>query len=101
MRKKLLAGNWKMYKTVSDARALAHALRSRLGTLTDRDIAVCPPFTAIAAVAQELRGSSIHWGGQNAHWEREGAFTGETAAQMLADLGCKYALVGHSERRQL
>jgi triosephosphate isomerase len=101
MRKPLLAGNWKMYKLLSEARALAHALRSKVGTLTDRDIVVCPAFTAIASVAQELQGSSIQWGGQNAHWEREGAFTGEVAAQMLADLGCRFAIVGHSERRQL
>jgi triosephosphate isomerase (TIM) len=90
-----------MYKTTSEARSLAHSLRSKLDGLSDRDIVVCPPFTAIAAVAQELQGSALHWGGQNAHWEREGAFTGEVAAQMLADVGCKYAIVGHSERRQL
>jgi triosephosphate isomerase len=101
MRKPLLAGNWKMYKTISDARALAHNLRSKVDGLSDRDVVVCPPFTAITAVAQELQGSSLQWGGQNAHWEREGAFTGEIAAQMLADAGCKYAIVGHSERRQL
>ena len=101
MRKPLLAGNWKMYKTASDARALAHGLRSKVGTLSDRDIVVCPPFTALSAVAQELQGCSIQWGGQNAHWEREGAFTGEVAAHMLKDLGCHYAIVGHSERRQV
>jgi triosephosphate isomerase (TIM) len=101
MRKKLLAGNWKMYKTTSDARALAHALRGKVDGLTDRDVVVCPSFLSIPAVAQELQGSTIQWGGQNAHWEREGAFTGEVAAQMLLDLGCKYAIVGHSERRQL
>src|SRR5438067_46227 len=99
-RRKLLAGNWKMYKTVSDARALAHGLRAKVGMESGRDVVVCPPFTAISAVAQELKGSSIQWGGQNAHWEREGAFTGEVAAQMLADLGCRYGIVGHSERRQ-
>src|ERR1700733_2729778 len=101
MRKPLLAGNWKMYKTISDARALAHGLRAKVGTLTDREIVVCPPFTALSTVAQELQGSSVQWGGQNAHWEREGAFTGEVAAAMLADLGCRYVIVGHSERRQL
>ena len=89
-----------MYKTVSEARALARALRSKCGALDDRDIVVCPPFTALPAVAQELQGSAILWGGQNAHWEREGAFTGEVAAWMLADLGCRYVIVGHSERRQ-
>src|SRR5579872_2103125 len=100
MRKPLLAGNWKMYKTVSEARSFARALREVLGTVTDRDVLVCPPFTALAAVAEELKGSSIHWGGQNAHWEKQGAFTGEISAAMLADLGCRYGLVGHSERRQ-
>ena len=89
-----------MYKTTADARALAHGLRTKLGTLTDRDVVLCPPFTALTAVAQELQGSSLIWGGQNAHWEREGAFTGEVAAAMLADVGCRYAIVGHSERRQ-
>ncbi len=101
MRKKLLAGNWKMYKNLSDARALAHSLRGKLDGLTDREVLVCPPFTALTAVAQELQGSSLQWGGQNAHWEREGAFTGEIAAVLLADTGCRYAIVGHSERRQL
>ncbi len=101
MRKPLLAGNWKMYKTVSDARALAHGLRTKLNGLSDREVLVCPPFTSIPSVAQELRGSSIQWGGQNAHWEREGAFTGEVAALMLKDVGCTYVIVGHSERRQI
>ena len=90
-----------MYKTLADARALANGLRGKLDGLKDRDVLVCPPFTAITAVAQELKGSSIQWGGQNAHWEREGAFTGEVAATMLKDIGCTYALAGHSERRQL
>ena len=101
MRKPFIAGNWKMYKTIADARALAHGLRSKLDALSDRDVVVCPPFTALAAVAQELQGSSLRWGGQNAHWEREGAFTGDISAHMLADLGCTYAIVGHSERRQV
>lgn len=90
-----------MYKASSDARALAHGLRTKLKELSDREVLVCPPFTSIPSVAQELQGSSILWGGQNAHWEREGAFTGEVAALMLKDLGCTYVVVGHSERRQL
>ncbi len=101
MRKPLLAGNWKMYKTVSEARSLAQALRSKINGLSDREVLVCPPATAISAVAQELQGSTLQWGGQNAHWEREGAFTGDIAARMLGDLGCTYVIVGHSERRQL
>jgi triosephosphate isomerase len=101
MRKPLLAGNWKMYKTVSEARLLAQSLKAKCGALNDREVLVCPPFTALAAVAEALQGSGIQCGGQNAHWEKEGAFTGEVAARMLADLGCRYALAGHSERRQL
>jgi triosephosphate isomerase len=101
MRKPLIAGNWKMYKTLKDARALAQALRKDIdGLFTDREVLVCPPFTAIPAVAEALSGSTIAWGGQNAHWEKQGAFTGEVAAAMLADLGCRYIIVGHSERRQ-
>jgi triosephosphate isomerase (TIM) len=101
MRKPLLAGNWKMYKTIAETRTLANTLRSKLNGLSDRDVLICPPFTAVSAAAQELQGSTLFWGGQNAHWEREGAFTGDISAHMLADLGCKYAIVGHSERRQL
>jgi len=100
VRKPLIAGNWKMYKTISEARAVAQALRISVGTLQDREALICPPFTALAAVADTLLGSSIQWGGQNAHWEKQGAFTGEVAAAMLADLGCHYGIVGHSERRQ-
>ena len=100
MRKPLIAGNWKMYKTVSEAREFARGLRAALGAVTDREVLVCPPFTVIAATAEELKGSSIQWGGQNAHWEKQGAFTGEISAAMLADLGCHYGIVGHSERRQ-
>lgn len=99
VRKPLLAGNWKMYKTVSEARALTQGLRSKVDGLKDRDVVLSPPFTALSAVAEELRNSSLMWGGQNAHWERQGAFTGEISAWMLADLGCQYAIVGHSERR--
>jgi triosephosphate isomerase len=100
MRKPLMAGNWKMYKTALEARILARALRAKLDGLSDREIVVCPPFTSLAAVAEELKGSSLAWGAQNAHWERQGAFTGEVAAAMLAEAGCRYVIVGHSERRQ-
>jgi triosephosphate isomerase len=100
MRKPIIAGNWKMYKTVSEARALAKGLRGSVEGLKDRDVVLCPPFTALWAVAEELRGSTIAYGGQNAHWELQGAFTGEISAGMLKDLGCRYAIVGHSERRQ-
>ncbi len=100
MRKPLIAGNWKMYKTVPEARTLVRGLRASLDSLTDREILVCPPFCALLAVAEELKGSPIRVGAQNSHWEEQGAFTGEVSPSMLQDAGCHYALVGHSERRQ-
>jgi len=100
MRKPFIAGNWKMYKSVAEARILARGLRAQLDAVSDREIAVCPPMTALVAVAEELKGSMIALGAQNAHWEKQGAFTGEVAAPMLAELGCRYVIVGHSERRQ-
>ncbi|HVO33699.1 MAG TPA: triose-phosphate isomerase, partial [Elusimicrobiota bacterium] len=100
MRKPLIAGNWKMYKSISEARTLVRGLKTSLGDVRDRDVLVCPPFTSLVAVAEELKGCSIQWGGQNAHWEKQGAFTGEISPAMLAELGCRYAIVGHSERRQ-
>ena len=95
----LIAGNWKMHKTVGDALALVHALRRE--ALPDGvEVAVCPPFTALPEVSRALEGSSIRLGAQNMHWEAQGAFTGEISPLMLADLGCHYVIVGHSERRQ-
>lgn len=99
MRVPLLAGNWKMHKTVAEARELARALRRELDGVA-ADVVLCPPFTALAAVGEELAGSTLALGAQNVHWERQGAFTGEIAAPMLLELGCRYVIVGHSERRQ-
>jgi triosephosphate isomerase len=100
-RRPVLAGNWKMYKLRSEAAALASALRAGLGdALATRDVVVAPPFTAIAAVAEALRGSGIGLAAQNVHFEKEGAFTGEVSAPMLKDAGCTHVIVGHSERRQ-
>ena len=100
MRKPLIAGNWKMYKSIAEARTLARALRQSLDKVLDRDIVVCPPYTALGAVSEELKGSVIALGAQNAHWEKQGAFTGEVAAAMLSEAGCRYVIVGHSELRQ-
>ena len=100
MRKPLMAGNWKMYKTAAEARSLARGLRAQLDGRSASEVVVCPPFTDLTAVAEELKGSSLAWGAQNAHWEKQGAFTGEVAAVMLAEAGCRYVIVGHSERRQ-
>jgi len=95
----LIAGNWKMHKTVGDALALVTALRR--GRLpAGVEVAVCPPFTALAEVSRALAGSPIRLGAQDVHWEAQGAFTGEISPVMLADLGCHYVIIGHSERRQ-
>jgi triosephosphate isomerase len=102
MRKPFLAGNWKMYKTVPEAVALAQEIRAGLALpLRDRDVLVAPPFTALAAVSEALHGSGVLLGAQNVHWEREGAFTGEVSPVMLKDVGCSHVILGHSERRHI
>jgi len=101
MRTPLVVGNWKMHGGIAECRALATAIRDGLKRPRGVDVAVCPPFTALPAVAEALSGSSIAWGGQNCHWEDKGAFTGEIAPGMLAELGCRYVLLGHSERRHI
>ncbi len=101
----LVAGNWKMHKGPAEARAFAEELLRQVasaeGEMTKVEVAVFPPFTALSAVAEVLKGTPISYGGQNCHWESKGAFTGETAPAFLAELGCRYVLVGHSERRAL
>lgn len=97
----LIAGNWKMNKGPAAAGEFAQALVHELSSIDDREVAVFPPFTAIPAVAARLRGSAIAWGAQNMHWEDSGAFTGEIAASFLVELGCRFVIVGHSERRTL
>jgi triosephosphate isomerase len=100
MRTPLCIGNWKMYGTLSEARALATAVRDGLKRPRGVDVVLCPPFTALAAVAEILGQGPIRLGAQNCHWEPSGAHTGEVSPTMLADVGCKYVLVGHSERRR-
>jgi triosephosphate isomerase len=99
-RRPLIAGNWKMYKTASEAATLATQVRAG-ATSPDVDVLVAPPFTALAAAAKALDGGSVLLGAQNMHAEKEGAFTGEVAAPMLKDAGCSHVILGHSERRQL
>jgi triosephosphate isomerase (TIM) len=99
MRRPLIAGNWKMFKTTQPAVALAEELRR--GAEGEAEVLVAPPFTALAAVGQALRGSGIRLGAQNMHWEDEGAFTGEVSPVLLRDVGCTHVILGHSERRQL
>jgi triosephosphate isomerase (TIM) len=100
MRKKLLAANWKMYKTPDQTRDFF------LGFLPlvrghDRDeIVICPPFVNLAVAVESAKGSNLAMGGQNLHWEKEGAYTGEISAGMLVAIGCSHVILGHSERRQ-
>ena len=99
MRKPIIAGNWKMNKTVGEARELVTALKDKLADVTDVEIAVAPPFTALSAAAEAIRGSNIKLAAQDMYWEEEGAFTGEVSPLMLKDVGCQYVIIGHSERR--
>jgi triosephosphate isomerase (TIM) len=101
MRTPLIAGNWKMYKTVRESVAFVTDLRARVAGLTGVDIVVAPTFPALHAVAAALEGSSIGVAAQNLHWEREGAFTGEVSAPMVREAGAGWAIIGHSERRTL
>lgn len=96
----LIAGNWKMYKTVPEAIAFVRELKTALAGVGGVEVAVCPPFTALALVAEALRGTDIAVGAQDVFWEAQGAFTGEISPVMLKDAGCRYVIVGHSERRQ-
>lgn len=99
-RRPLIAGNWKMHKTVSESVALARAIAdtTRIGPRTD--VVVAPVFTALSSVKTALEGTPIGLSAQNLHWESQGAFTGEVSAAMLVDVGCRYVIIGHSERRQ-
>jgi triosephosphate isomerase (TIM) len=99
MRKPFVAGNWKMFKTVEEARLLVSELVPLLQPLTGVERVICPPFTGLLSMAALLEGSGIDLGAQNMHWEDSGAFTGEVAPPMVAEF-CKYVILGHSERRQ-
>jgi triosephosphate isomerase len=98
MRKRLVAGNWKMYKTPSEARIWFRELIAKLPQ-TPAEPALMVPFTSLPGAAEILEGSGVYWGAQDVSAHPEGAYTGEVSAQMLADLACKYTVVGHSERR--
>jgi triosephosphate isomerase len=99
-RRKFVCGNWKMFKTASEADQLVRELRGRLSS-NQIQVAVAPPFTALAAARAALTGSPVQLFAQTCHWEKQGAFTGEVSAPMLKDLGCDGVILGHSERRQL
>lgn len=99
-RRPLLAGNWKMYKTIPEALELVNGLKKNLNGVSDRDVLICPQFTALYPVSQAIKDSNISLGAQNMYWEQKGAFTGEVSPDMLLSAGCKFVIVGHSERRQ-
>ncbi len=99
MRKPFIAGNWKMHKTIGEALELVNALRPLVQDIESVDIAVCPPFTALAAVSDAVQGSNIRVGAQNMFWEEAGAYTGEISPLMLKEL-VTYVIIGHSERRK-
>jgi triosephosphate isomerase len=101
MRQPLIAGNWKMFKTVQETVVYIKQLRALLNNARDVEIVVAAPFTAIHAAAEAARGSHILVAGQDLYWEREGAFTGEISAAMLREAGAEYVVIGHSERRTL
>ncbi len=101
MRRPLIAGNWKMHKTVPQAIEFVAALKRELYDETETEIAVCPPFTSLSPIGEILQGSNLKLGAQDLYWEAEGAYTGEVSAAMLRDVGCRFVIVGHSERRHL
>ncbi len=101
MRQKLVAGNWKMNGSKASIKELLDGIKKGIGDVASAEVAVCPPFVYLADVEAQLTGTPIVWGGQNLSTEEKGAFTGEIAASMLNDFGCKYVIVGHSERRSL
>lgn len=101
MRTPLIAGNWKMYKTIAEAVELVEALLDGLGDAPNREVLVCPPYTALHALSSLLQNTPIALGAQDVFYEAQGAYTGAISPVMLRDLGCTYTIVGHSERRQV
>jgi triosephosphate isomerase len=101
MRTPLIAGNWKMYKTVAETVKYVKEFRAMVKDISGVEIVIAPPFTALHAAAEAARNSNVGVAAQNLYWEREGAFTGEISATMIAEAGAEYVIIGHSERRTL
>jgi triosephosphate isomerase (TIM) len=101
VRTKFIAGNWKMNTTRAEGAALALTIAAKVGSSSAVDVAVCPPSVYLEAISQAVKGSAVGLGAQNCYHEPKGAFTGEISPQMLVDIGCKYVILGHSERRQI
>jgi triosephosphate isomerase len=95
-----ICGNWKLHKTIAESLELATAIRNAVGPVRDVEVAVAPVFTSLHAVAKRLEGSSVAVAGQDCFWEDQGAWTGEVSARLLVDVGARYVIIGHSERRQ-
>jgi len=100
MRRVIIAGNWKMNKNISESIDLANSIKKTLYDIEEVDIVLCPPFTSLSDVNDIVMESNIALGAQDVYWKEEGAFTGEVSSPMLKNAGCKYCIVGHSERRQ-
>lgn len=100
MRRVIIAGNWKMYKTIQESIELVNLLKRSVADVSEVEIVVCPPFTSLSDVREVILESNIKLGAQDCYWEKEGAFTGEVSCAMLRSAGCEYVIVGHSERRQ-
>ncbi|MDP2939878.1 MAG: triose-phosphate isomerase [Candidatus Omnitrophota bacterium] len=99
MRKLIIAGNWKMFKTILEAIDLANGLKRNLFDVTTIDIVICPAFTSLAEVYEVISGSNLQLGAQDMHWEEQGAFTGGVSGLMVKDAGADFVILGHSERR--
>jgi len=99
-RRRVIAGNWKMCKTQADTRAFFAAFNPLVAGVVDCDIVIAPPFTNIPVAVEATKGTKIAISAQNVYWEKEGAFTGEVSAAMLVEAGCRYTIIGHSERRR-
>lgn len=100
MRTPVIAGNWKLFKTITEATAMVSELKSLVAGTADVEIVVAPVFTALSRVADVVSGSNVRLAAQDCYWEEEGAFTGEVAPKLLVDAGCSHVIIGHSERRQ-
>ena len=100
LRRPLIAGNWKMYKTSAEAVDFVKKFLTLVSGVADRDVMIAPAFTALEAVAAALKGTEVGLGAQDVFWEAEGAFTGQVSPPMLTAAGCRYVIIGHSERRQ-
>jgi len=101
MRQILVAGNWKLNGSKETTKQLLEGIMGGMGNVKNAEVAVCPPYIYIPQVAEQLRGSQVAWGGQNMCAQESGAYTGEISVQMLKEYGCKYVIIGHSERRAI